>query len=70
MCQFIVKSDIITELSRFEALGKGRIIVKVLDYSDNSLSPEKVAYRVYYTNYSGERRKVTYWPNTVGFQWS
>ena len=64
------KSDIITELSRFEALGKGRIIVKALDYSDNSLSPEKVAYRVYYTDCLGDRRKVTYWPNTVGFQWS
>lgn len=43
---------------------------KVIDYSDNRLAPEPVAYRVHYTDYFGVRCKVTYYPNTVGFQWS
>lgn len=64
------KEQVIQELSKFDTLGEGRIVFKVLDYSENRFAPEKVAYRVHYSNYMGQRRKVTYYPNSVGFQWS
>lgn len=66
----LTKEQVIQELSKFDTLGEGRIIFKVLDYSENRFAPEKVAYRVHYSNYMGQRRKVTYYPNSVGFQWS
>lgn len=66
----LTKEQVIQELSKFDTLGEGRIVFKVLDYSENRFAPEKVAYRVHYSNYMGQRRKVTYYPNSVGFQWS
>ena len=41
--------------------------VKVLDYSNNLLAPEKIAYSITYKQF-GKSRKVVYYPNTVGFQ--
>lgn len=41
--------------------------VKVLDYNNNPLAPEKVAYSITYKEF-GVSRKVVYYPNTVGFQ--
>lgn len=41
---------------------------KVLDYSDNPLAPEKTAYKLHFTDLLGNRKKVIYYPNTVGFQ--
>lgn len=41
--------------------------VKVLDYTNNPLAPEKVAYSITYKEF-GVSRKVVYYPNTVGFQ--
>ena len=66
----LTKEQVIQELSKFDILGEGHIVFKVLDYSRNWLAPEEVAYRVHYSNYLGQRRKVTYYPNSVGFQWS
>lgn len=66
----LTKEQVIKELSKFDTLGEGRIVFKVLDYSENRFAPEKIAYRVHYSNYMGQRRKVTYYPNSVGFQWS
>lgn len=66
----LTKEQVIEELSKFDTLGEGRIVFKVLDYSENRFAPEKVAYRVHYSNYMGQRRKVTYYPNSAGFQWS
>ena len=66
----LTKEQVIQELSKFDTLGEGRIVFKVLDYSENRFAPEKVAYRVHYSNHLGQRRKVTYYPNSVGFQWS
>jgi len=66
----LTKEQVIQELSKFDTLGEGRIVFKVLDYSENRFAPEIVAYRVHYSNYLGQRRKVTYYPNSVGFQWS
>ena len=66
----LTKEQVIQELSKFDTLGEGRIVFKVLDYSENRFAPEKIAYRVHYSNYMGQRRKVTYYPNSVGFQWS
>lgn len=41
--------------------------IKVLDYTNNPLAPEKVAYSITYKEF-GVSRKVVYYPNTVGFQ--
>lgn len=41
--------------------------VKVLDYTNNPLAPEKVAYSITYKEF-GVSRKAVYYPNTVGFQ--
>lgn len=66
----MTKEEIINELSKFTLFGEGRIIVKEIDYSNNRFAPEMVAYRIHYSDYTGKRCKVTYYPNTVGFQWS
>jgi len=66
----LTKEQVIQELTKHDVLGKGRVMFKVMDYTNNGLSPEKVAYRLYYTDYLGQRKKVTYYPNSVGFQWS
>lgn len=66
----MTKEQVIEQLSKFTLFGEGRIIFKVIDYSNNGFSPESVAYRIHYTDITGQRCKVTYYPNTVGFQWS
>ena len=66
----LTKEQVLAELGKYDILGNGKVIFKVLDYSQNPLSPNPVAYRVHYTNFAGQRRKVTYYPGTVGFQWS
>jgi hypothetical protein len=65
----LTKTEILQELSKHTLIGEGRVTMKVLDYSDNMLAPEPVAYRLHYSDISGNRRKVTYYPKTVGFQW-
>lgn len=66
----LTKEQVLEELRKHTIIGEGRIVFKVLDYSANPLSPNKVAYRLTYPEYGGGRRKVTYYPGTVGFQWS
>lgn len=66
----LTKEQVIEELRKYAILGEGRVIFKVIDYSENRLAPEKIAYRIFYSDYAGNRRKATYYPNTVGFQWS
>lgn len=51
----LTKEQVIKELSKFDTLGEGRIVFKVLDYSENRFAPEKVAYRVHYSNYIKEQ---------------
>jgi hypothetical protein len=64
------KALIIAELSKHTIMGEGKIIIKEIDYSNNRFAPEMIAYRIHYTDYTGKRCKVTWYPNTVGFQWS
>lgn len=66
----LTKEQVIEELRKHDILGEGRVVFKVLDYSENRLAPEKLAYRICYSDFAGRRRKATYYPNTVGFQWS
>jgi len=70
MSHLLTKEQVLDELRKHEIMGDGRVTFKVMDYSNNQLAPENYAYRVQYSDYSGTRRKVTYYPNTVGFQWS
>lgn len=44
-----------------------KVRIRVIDYANNPLAPEDKAYRITFTSL-GQKRKVTYWPNTVGFQ--
>jgi len=41
--------------------------IKKVDYSNNILSPEKIAYKIYFTLY-GVNKRFSFYPNTVGFQ--
>jgi len=45
-----------------------RIYFKVVDYSDNPMAPEQIAYKFYFWDITGQREKFMYYPNTVGFQ--
>lgn len=45
-----------------------RITIKVLDYSGNPVSPVKTAYRVFYTDIAGCKRKSVYYGADFGFQ--
>ena len=66
----LTKEQVLEELRKHDILGEGRVVFKVLDYSENRLAPEKVAYRICYSDFAGRRRKATYYPKSVGFQWS
>lgn len=65
----LTKEQVLRELRKHDLLGTGRVIFKVLDYSNNRLAPSKVAYRLSYVRYDGTRQRVTYYPDSVGFQW-
>jgi len=40
---------------------------KVCDHTNNRLSPEPYCYKLYFTEF-GQRKRLAYWPNTVGYQ--
>lgn len=65
----LTKEEVIKELEKITILEKGQIIFKVIDYRQNHLAPEKVAYQLHYTDSHGKRHRVVYYPNTFGFQW-
>lgn len=47
----------------------GNLRVRVIDYSENPLAPEKYAYSLSWTCiFSGKREKCIYYPNTYGMQ--
>lgn len=47
----------------------GNLRVKVIDYRDNPVAPEKYAYSLSWTCiFSGKREKCIYYPNTYGMQ--
>lgn len=60
------RTEILKALSE-RYIAPERVRVRVMDYAGNPLAPEKVAYRITFTSL-GRKYKVTYWPNTVGFQ--
>jgi len=45
-----------------------RIILKIMDYKNNPFAPENTGYKLHFTDLLGNRKKVIYYPNTVGFQ--
>lgn len=62
----LTRKDILEALKGV-AIDAQCVRVKVLDYANNPLAPEKVAYSITYKEF-GVSRKVVYYPNTVGFQ--
>lgn len=60
------RDQVIQELNKVFICAEN-VRIKKVDYSGNPLAPESTAYKVYFNQF-GERRKVTYWPNSVGFQ--
>lgn len=65
----LTKEQVLAELRKRTSIGTGRVVFKVLDYTGNAFAPERTAYRVHYTDAAGTRRRVTYYPGTVGVQW-
>ena len=63
------KQAILEALGKVDVIGIGKITIKTVSYKDNGFAPESEAYIIYYPGYNNIRRKVAYWPNTVGFQW-
>lgn len=66
--------ELLTRKQVVEALNKITICtdsvrVKVIDYNNNPLAPEKVAYKVTFKQF-GDSRSAVYYPNTVGFQFT
>lgn len=64
------RNELIEKLEKVAILGKGRIIIKEIDYSNNPLAPQDKAWSVCYTDVSGNRRKAVYHGEVFGFQWS
>ena len=60
------RSDIIKRLEENFACPV-KVRITEVSHADNPLAPEKVCYRIHFTQF-GVRRKTTLWPNTVGFQ--
>ncbi|AIT14205.1 hypothetical protein PBI_121Q_315 [Escherichia phage 121Q] len=66
----LTKQEIIDRIKESTGWYVGdRLIVKVLDYSNNPLAPEPVAYKLSWISaFSGKRERCVYYPNTVGLQ--
>lgn len=64
----LTKQDVIKAASIFLIDTDRRVYFKVIDYTDNPLAPERIAYKLYFWNITGKRNKFIYYPNTVGFQ--
>lgn len=62
--------DLIEKLKMVDIVGKGRIIIKEIDYTGNPLAPQKQAWSVCYTDGTGQRRRAVYHGEVFGFQWS
>ena len=45
-----------------------RVYFKKVDYTLNNFAPENTGYKLHFTDLLGNRKKVIYYPNTVGFQ--
>jgi hypothetical protein len=66
----MTRTELIENLSKVDIIGKGRIIIKELDYTNNPLAPEKKAWSVCYADATGNRRRAVYHGERFGFQWS
>mgnify|MGYP003510702632 CR=1 FL=1 len=66
----MTRKELLDKLSKVTIIGKGRIIIKEIDYTGNRLAPQAKAWSVCYSDISGERRKAVYHGETFGFQWS
>lgn len=64
------RDELIEKLKKVAIIGKGRIIIKEIDYTGNPLAPQATAWGVCYTDVSGQRRKAVYYGEVFGFQWS
>lgn len=65
----LTKRDVLIEASELFLIDETRrIYFKECIYFNNPLAPEAVAYRFYFWDISGKRRKFTFYPDTVGFQ--
>ena len=62
------KKELVEKLKQVRCVGKGRIMIKEIDYSNNPLSPTKMVYKVFYTDIFGDRCCSTYFGDTLGFQ--
>ena len=64
----INRNELIKKLKECRIVDNDQTIrVKQLDYSNNPLSPVDTAYRVFYTSL-GQRKKSTYFNESLGFQ--
>lgn len=66
----LTKQEIVKRIqeSTGRYVGNG-LIVKVVDYSNNPLAPEPIAYKLsWICMFSGKRERCMYYPNTVGLQ--
>ena len=66
----MTRQELLDKLSKVTIIGKGRIIIKEIDYTGNRLAPQAKAWSVCYSDISGERRKAVYFGEVFGFQWS
>lgn len=66
----MTRNELIERLQKVTVIGKGRIVVKEIDYSNNFLAPQKTAWSVCYSDIDGSRRKAVYHGEVFGFQWS
>lgn len=64
------RKELLDKLSKVTLIGKGRTIIKEIDYTGNPLSPQDKAWSVCYADINGERRKAVYHGEKFGFQWS
>lgn len=66
----MTRQELLDKLSKVAIIGKGRIIIKEIDYTGNRLAPQDKAWSVCYSDVSGVRRKAVYHGEVFGFQWS
>ena len=64
----LTKQDVMKAASIFLIDTERSVYFKVVDYTGNPFAPEQTAYKIYFWDIMGQRKKFAYYPKTLGFQ--
>jgi len=67
--KLLTRQELIADFQKKYAMDiSAGLRVVTVDHSDNPLAPEPTCYKLYFAGIDGNRRRLAYWPDTVGYQ--